>query len=75
MRARKVPGVIPKVVGESQGDHSLVWCGPGVAVLDEWGDARRIQRTHRQAKAVVQILVTTTVGRKHSIISEWSVVG
>ena len=50
-------------------------CGPGVAVLDEWGDAKRIQRTHRQAKAVVQILVATTVGRKHSIISEWSVVG
>lgn len=74
MKPRKVPGVIPKVVGASQRGHPLVW-GPGVAVLDEQGEEgriKRIQRTHRQARAVVQILVATTVGgEKCSITSEW----
>lgn len=50
-------------------------CGPEVAVLGEWGDAKRIQRAHRQAKAAVQILTATTVGRERSLISEWSVAG
>ena len=62
MRPRKVPGVIPKVVGESQGGHSLVCVALGWLSLMS-GEQRECKELIDTPRAIGEMLATITGGK------------